>query len=118
VIHRRSAAIKVLFTTGYTRNAIVHNGVLDPRTELLSKPFNIEDLALKARTILDNARSVHVGLANQVTRLRNAIAGNLPATLPVIAAARCAGTLCEISHFAMTPARWFPAPAGTRTRKP
>jgi PAS domain S-box-containing protein len=44
---------KVLFTTGYTRNAIVHNGTLDPGTHLLSKPFNIEDLATKVRLVLD-----------------------------------------------------------------
>ncbi|WP_271568452.1 response regulator [Bradyrhizobium sp. CCBAU 11386] len=31
--------IKVLFTTGYTRNAIVHNGGLDAGVHLLSKPF-------------------------------------------------------------------------------
>ena len=46
--------MKVLFTTGYTRNAIVHNGVLDPGTHLLSKPFNIEDLAAKVRSLLDD----------------------------------------------------------------
>jgi CheY-like chemotaxis protein len=45
--------LKVLFTTGYTRNAIVHNGVLDSGTELLSKPFSIDDLAAKVRSILD-----------------------------------------------------------------
>jgi PAS domain S-box-containing protein len=45
--------LKVLFTTGYTRNAIVHNGVLDSGTQLLSKPFSIDDLAAKVRSILD-----------------------------------------------------------------
>ena len=45
--------IKVLYTTGYTRNAIVHNGTLDFGTELLSKPYTIEELADKVRTILD-----------------------------------------------------------------
>ena len=45
--------IKVLFTTGYTRNAIVHNGMLDPGTSLLTKPFNLEDLANKLRSMLD-----------------------------------------------------------------
>ncbi len=45
--------IKVLFTTGYTRNAIVHNGVLDPGTQLLSKPFNVDELAVKVRSVLD-----------------------------------------------------------------
>ena len=39
--------------TGYTRNAIVHNGTLDFCTELLSKPYTVEELAAKVRTILD-----------------------------------------------------------------
>jgi CheY-like chemotaxis protein len=45
--------LKVLFTTGYTRNAIVHNGVLDAGTQLLQKPFSIEQLAAKVRSVLD-----------------------------------------------------------------
>jgi signal transduction histidine kinase/CheY-like chemotaxis protein len=45
--------LKVLYTTGYTRNAIVHNGMLDPGTNLLTKPFSIEELAAKVRKILD-----------------------------------------------------------------
>lgn len=46
-------AMKVLFTTGYTRNAIVHNGVLDPGTNLIPKPFNIEELSAAVRKLLD-----------------------------------------------------------------
>jgi len=46
-------ALKVLFTTGYTRNAIVHNGVLDADVELIGKPFTIEELAAKVRQVLD-----------------------------------------------------------------
>lgn len=45
--------MRVLYTTGYTRNAIVHNGTLDFGTELLSKPYTIEELAAKVRAILD-----------------------------------------------------------------
>ena len=45
--------LKVLYTTGYTRNAIVHNGTLDAGTELLSKPYTIDELARKVRVILD-----------------------------------------------------------------
>lgn len=45
--------VPVLYTTGYTRNAIVHNGVLDPRIQLLTKPFTIDDLAKKIRLVLD-----------------------------------------------------------------
>jgi CheY-like chemotaxis protein len=47
--------LKVLFTTGYTRNAIDHNGVLDAGTHLLPKPFSIDDLAAKVRSLLDSA---------------------------------------------------------------
>ena len=47
--------LKVLYTTGYTRNAIVHNGMLDPGTNLLTKPFSIEELATKIRRTLDDA---------------------------------------------------------------
>jgi PAS domain S-box-containing protein len=50
---KRRPGLKVLFTTGYTRNAVVHNGVLDPGVELLGKPFTIQQLAAKLRTVLD-----------------------------------------------------------------
>jgi CheY-like chemotaxis protein len=46
--------LKVLFTTGYTRNAIVHNGVLDPGTAVLQKPFTLDQLAAKVRGVLDS----------------------------------------------------------------
>jgi CheY-like chemotaxis protein len=44
--------LPVLFTTGYTKNAIVHNGVLDDGVQLISKPFTLEQLALKVSTVL------------------------------------------------------------------
>jgi signal transduction histidine kinase len=50
---RRRPGLKVLFTTGYTRNAIVHNGRLDPGVQLVSKPFTFEALARKVRAVLD-----------------------------------------------------------------
>jgi len=45
--------LKVLFTTGYARNAIVHDGRLDPGVELLTKPFSQAALAEKLRDIID-----------------------------------------------------------------
>ena len=45
--------LKVLFTTGYTRNAIVHNGQLDVGIQLLGKPFTYSDLAAKIRAVID-----------------------------------------------------------------
>lgn len=47
------ADLKVLFTTGYARNAIVHHGRLDAGVELLAKPFSYADLAARVRAILD-----------------------------------------------------------------
>lgn len=47
--------LKVLYMTGYTRNAVVHNGVLDPGTNFLPKPFNLDQLMQKVREVLDKA---------------------------------------------------------------
>lgn len=43
--------LKVLFTTGYTKSAVVHNGVLDAGVHLLSKPFTIEQLSAALKTV-------------------------------------------------------------------
>ncbi|MEC3910435.1 response regulator [Sphingobium sp. CR2-8] len=45
--------MKILFTTGYARDAIVHHGRLDMGVDLLPKPFGYADLAAKIREILD-----------------------------------------------------------------
>ena len=52
-VRRRWPGLRVLYTTGYARNAIVHGGVLDAGTELLPKPFTYADLAAKIRSVLD-----------------------------------------------------------------
>ncbi|HEY3520967.1 MAG TPA: ATP-binding protein, partial [Rhodanobacteraceae bacterium] len=44
--------LKVLFTTGFTRNAIIHNGTIDPNTNFIAKPFTLEELAWKVREAL------------------------------------------------------------------
>lgn len=51
---QRLPALKVLYTSGYTQNAIVHGGRLDPGVELLSKPYSRRQLALKIRQVLGN----------------------------------------------------------------
>ena len=48
--------LKVLFTTGYSRNALVHDGVLDSGVQLIGKPFTVEELARRVREVLDAAR--------------------------------------------------------------
>jgi len=51
-VHHRPK-LKVLYSTGYTRNAIVHNGVVDAGTHFLQKPYSLNDLARKVRVVLD-----------------------------------------------------------------
>ena len=46
--------LKVLFTTGYARNAIVHHGRLDAGVQLITKPFSMSDLAMRVRDIIDS----------------------------------------------------------------
>src|SRR5262249_9621560 len=50
---RRRPDLKVLFTTGYTPNAAGPGGVLDHGVRFLSKPFTLEQLAARMRTVLD-----------------------------------------------------------------
>ena len=50
---RMRPSIRVLFTTGYARNAIVHHGRLDRGVELLPKPYTQPDLARRVREVLD-----------------------------------------------------------------
>jgi CheY-like chemotaxis protein len=48
----RMPNLAVLFTSGYTENAIVHTGRIDDNVELLSKPYSRETLARKLRHVL------------------------------------------------------------------
>jgi PAS domain S-box-containing protein len=51
-------AVKVLFISGYSADAIAHHGVLDPGVELLEKPFRSGDLLRRVRAVLDRQGSV------------------------------------------------------------
>jgi signal transduction histidine kinase/CheY-like chemotaxis protein len=51
---RRQSRLKVLFTTGYARNAIVHHGRLDAGVEVVFKPFTYTEVAAKIRRVLDS----------------------------------------------------------------
>ena len=59
---RLRPGLKVLFTTGYSRNAIVHHGRLDPGVQLLPKPFSFQSLAEKVRRVLDAGEATEATL--------------------------------------------------------
>ncbi|MCZ7584197.1 MAG: response regulator [Deltaproteobacteria bacterium] len=48
--------LKVLYMSGYTDDAIVHHGVLDPGTNFVGKPFSSADLTIKVRNVLEMPR--------------------------------------------------------------
>ncbi len=47
--------LPIIYTTGYSRNAVVHNGVLDSGVDLIGKPFTLEELASCVREVLDRS---------------------------------------------------------------
>jgi CheY-like chemotaxis protein len=57
--------VAILFTSGYTQNAIVHGGRLDPGVELLAKPYTRETLARKIRHVLTNRAQRRVAQGSQ-----------------------------------------------------
>jgi len=52
---------KVLYASGYTRNAIVHHGVLEQGTNFLQKPYVPDGLARKVREVIDGGRETGDG---------------------------------------------------------
>jgi len=51
-VRQRRPEVKVLFTTGYTRDAIVHNGTIEAGVSLITKPFTLDQLARKVAEVL------------------------------------------------------------------
>jgi PAS domain S-box-containing protein len=52
-VSARLPGVKVLFMTGYSRNAIIHQGRLDPGVEMIQKPATQDALAVRIRDLLD-----------------------------------------------------------------
>jgi CheY-like chemotaxis protein len=53
---KRKPRLRVLFTSGYARNAVVHGGVLDPGVDFVGKPYTQSALAKRVREALDRER--------------------------------------------------------------
>jgi CheY-like chemotaxis protein len=68
-VRRLHPGIKVLYTSGYTRNAVDHNGRLDPGVEMIAKPFTFEGLAQKVRDVLDSGDGSVLVVAEDMTEL-------------------------------------------------
>ncbi len=45
--------IKILYMSGYTDDAILHHGILEPGMNFIQKPFSVDGLARKVREVLD-----------------------------------------------------------------
>ena len=66
------SSLRVLYISGYTENAIVQGGILDPGLHFLAKPFSPADLALKVRQVLDApVRPVSILVVDDDEALRN-----------------------------------------------
>jgi PAS domain S-box-containing protein len=56
-LRQTHADIRVLYTSGYTQNVIVHHGVLDEGIQFLGKPYSTRSLARRVREVLDGPRA-------------------------------------------------------------
>lgn len=56
-IAKLAPTMSVLFTSGYTDDAIVHNDVIEASANFIQKPFTTDDLAHKVRAVLDTRKS-------------------------------------------------------------
>ncbi|HEY4123679.1 MAG TPA: CHASE3 domain-containing protein [Rhizomicrobium sp.] len=75
--------IQVLFTSGYTQNAIVHNGRLDDGVQLLSKPYRRDELARKLRTLMGAGRKPAAPMIGEATATTvKAVSASSPSATP------------------------------------
>jgi CheY-like chemotaxis protein len=68
---KRQPELRVLYTSGYTRNAIVHGGRLDAGVEMIAKPFTYAALAQKVRDSLDAGRTGRVLVVEEEPTVRS-----------------------------------------------
>jgi PAS domain S-box-containing protein len=76
--------LAVLFTSGYTENAIVHGGRLDPGVELLGKPYSRDQLARKIRHVLRNQVQSKAAGKRELTKSPTAAIAPRPLTILVV----------------------------------
>jgi len=54
-VQRLNPVLPVLFMSGYPGEDVVRRGLLSPNAPFLQKPFSLEDLSLRVRSLLDHA---------------------------------------------------------------
>ena len=97
--------LAVLFTSGYTQDAIVHGGRLDPGVDLLSKPYRRDQLARKIRNSLAGVASV----VAQATETAPAMASPATALPPLTGSASDAHARLQPAADACAPSTVAPA---------
>jgi PAS domain S-box-containing protein len=89
--------LKVLYTSGYTKNAIVHGGRLDEGVEMIGKPFTYATLAEKVADVLEKGRTGRILLVEEEPTLRMFAAEALASSgYAVDEAATAAETLARV----------------------
>lgn len=76
--------LAVLFTSGYTENAIVHGGRLDRGVELLGKPYSRDQLARKIRHVLGNQAQRQVAVEQKTSARPPSEIASRPRTILVV----------------------------------
>ncbi len=97
---RRRPDLRVLFTTGYAADALVHDGRLDAGVQLITKPFTYPALAAKLREVLDGAAMTNT-LASSVPP--SVPPAPKPSTTPTAPAASAPGSSANVASKAGEP---------------